>query len=99
MFDRLFRRPQAVARHRNGPLAEERLRFLVHCEKQQMSPVTLGHITRNTLIVAKVLRLANSSPEPKSKPRPIAGSSAPGVGRCTRSGSYVACSKAMPFAG
>lgn len=58
MFDRLFRRPQAVARHRNGPLAEERRRFLVHCAEQQMSPVTLGHIARNTLIVAKVLRLA-----------------------------------------
>jgi len=58
MFDRLFIRPQALARHRNRPLAEDRRRYLAHCAEQQMSPVTLGHIARNTLIVAEVLRLA-----------------------------------------
>src|SRR6266849_4424710 len=59
MFDRLFKRRQALARHQNGPLAEERRRYLEHCAKQQMSLVTLGHIARNTLIVAKALRLSD----------------------------------------
>ena len=57
MFDRLYKRQHAIARHQNGPLAEERRRYLAHCAEQQMSLVTLGHVARNTLIVARVLRL------------------------------------------
>jgi site-specific recombinase XerD len=59
MFNQLFKRPQAMARHQNGPLAEERRRYLAHCAKQQMSLETLGQIARNTLIVATILRLAD----------------------------------------
>lgn len=33
MFDQLFERPHAVARHRAGPLSKERLRFLTHLAK------------------------------------------------------------------
>lgn len=58
MFDKLYKRRHAVTRHENGPLAEERRRYLVHCAEQQMSPVTLGHVARYLLIVAKALRLA-----------------------------------------
>lgn len=63
MFDRLYRRQHAVARHLQEPLADERRRYLVHCANQQMSLVTLGHIARNTLIVTKILRLASRPKE------------------------------------
>ena len=41
MFEQLFKRPHALARQRNGPLAEERRRYLVHCAEQQMARRTL----------------------------------------------------------
>jgi hypothetical protein len=50
MFDRLLKQPHALARHQDGPLAEERRRYLTHCAGEQMARVTLGHIARNTLI-------------------------------------------------
>ncbi len=58
MFDRLFHKPYLLARQRNGPLAEERRRYLIHCAEQQMSRRTLRNIARYTLIAAKLLRLA-----------------------------------------
>jgi site-specific recombinase XerD len=58
MFDRFLKRPHALARHRDGPLAEERLRYLAHCAEQQMSQVTLQHIASYLLVVARLLRLA-----------------------------------------
>jgi site-specific recombinase XerD len=58
MFDRLFERPFVLTRHRNGPLAEDRRRYLAHCAEQQMSRRTLRSIARYTLIVAEALRLA-----------------------------------------
>jgi integrase/recombinase XerD len=59
MFEQLFERPHALARQRNGPLAGERHRYLVHCAEQQMSPRTLRRIAIYTLVVAKALRLAD----------------------------------------
>jgi site-specific recombinase XerD len=59
MFEQLFECPHALARQRNGPLAEERRRYLVHCAEQQMAPRTLRHVAIYTLIVTKALRLAN----------------------------------------
>ena len=59
MFDRLFQDPRALARHRNGPLAEERRRFLAHCTEQQMSLMYVQKVANFTLIVAKGLRLAD----------------------------------------
>jgi integrase/recombinase XerD len=58
MFDQLFRQPHALARQKDGPLAEERSRFLVHCAEQQMSPGMLRGIASFTLAIAKALRLA-----------------------------------------
>ena len=58
MFDRLFQNPHVLARQRNGPLAEERRRYLAHCAEQQMSRRTLRDIARYTLLVAEALRLA-----------------------------------------
>ena len=59
MFDRLFQRPRVLARHRTGPLAEERLRYLACCAEQQLSLLTLQNIASYTLAIAKALRLAD----------------------------------------
>ncbi len=58
MFDRLFQNPCVLARQRNGPLAEDRRRYLSHCAEQQMSRRTMRSIALYTLVVAEALRLA-----------------------------------------
>lgn len=58
MFDQLFKKPRVLARYRDGPLAEERRRYLVHCAEQQMAHLTLREIAIYTLAITKVLRLA-----------------------------------------
>ncbi len=58
MFDRLFQKPRVIARYRDGPLAEERRRYLVHCAEQQMARATLREIASYTLAITKALRLA-----------------------------------------
>lgn len=63
MFDQLFRHPHALARYRDGPMSEERCRYLQHCADLQMAMLTLRHIASYTLVVAKVLRLANRPDE------------------------------------
>ncbi len=67
MFDRLFQHPWVLARQRNGPLAEERLRYLSHCAEQQMSHRTLRGIARYTLLAAEFLHLAKRSGEAISR--------------------------------
>ena len=59
MFDQLFKKPRVLARYRDGPLAEERLRYLTFHAEQQMSLLTLQGIARYTLVVARALRLAD----------------------------------------
>jgi integrase/recombinase XerD len=63
MFEQLFKCPDALARQRHGPLAEERRRYLVHCAEQQMSPRTLRDIAIYTLAIAKALGLADRPDE------------------------------------
>lgn len=58
MFDQLFQNPCALARQRDGPLAEDRRRYLVHCAQQQMSRRTLRSIARYTLLITNALCLA-----------------------------------------
>jgi site-specific recombinase XerD len=58
VFEKLFERPHALARQRNGPLADERLRYLNHCADLQMARRTLRGIAIYILIVARELRLA-----------------------------------------
>ena len=58
MFDQLFKKPRVLARYRDGPLAEERRRYLVHCAEQRMARSTLREIAIYTFGVAKALRLA-----------------------------------------
>jgi site-specific recombinase XerD len=58
VFDQLFQEARALARHRDGPLAEDRRRYLIHCAEQGMALQTLGGVARYTLIIATALRLA-----------------------------------------
>jgi integrase/recombinase XerD len=67
VFDRLFQHPFVLARQRNGPLAEERRRYLTHCAEQQMSRRTLRSIARYTLLAAEFLRLAKRPNEVVSR--------------------------------
>jgi site-specific recombinase XerD len=59
MFEQLFEHPRALTGQQSGPLAEERRRFLVHCAELQMARRTLRGIAQVTLLVARVLRLAD----------------------------------------
>jgi integrase/recombinase XerD len=58
VFDQLFQDSRTLARQRDGPLTEERRRYLVHCAEQQMAHKTLQDIAFYTLVVANTLRLA-----------------------------------------
>src|SRR5438477_12243472 len=58
MFERFLKTPHALAGHQNGPLAEERRRYIAHCIEQQMSYETLHGVANYTLAIAKELCLA-----------------------------------------
>jgi site-specific recombinase XerD len=53
MFERLFRYPSVLARHRQGPLAEDREEFLQRCADQGMAHGTLLRIARELLVIAR----------------------------------------------
>src|SRR5271165_2662351 len=58
MFDQVFQSQRVLTRHRNGPLVEERRRYLAYCAEQGMAPSTLQHVARYILVVAEALHLA-----------------------------------------
>ena len=58
MFEQLYKRQHARNRHHKGPMAEERIRFLEHAARLQMSQSSLGAIARYTLIVAHAINLS-----------------------------------------
>ena len=57
MFERILKDPNALARHQNGPFAEERRRYLAHCVSERMSYETLRGTANYLLIVANALHL------------------------------------------
>jgi hypothetical protein len=56
MFDQLFTRPRAVARHRAGPLLEERLRYLTHLSELGMRRIDLQSQAHFLLVIAEFFR-------------------------------------------
>jgi site-specific recombinase XerD len=62
MFERLLKYPRVLARHREGPLAEARERFLVHCANEGRAPGTLQRIARELLVVATRLDTTAATP-------------------------------------
>jgi integrase/recombinase XerD len=67
MFDQLFERPQALARHRVGPLLEERLIFLAHLAGRGLSRRTLQLTADELLVIARSLGLASRPGEAISR--------------------------------
>jgi integrase/recombinase XerD len=59
LFDQLFGRPRALARHRDGPLVEERLRYVSHLASQGMVQGSLRTAAAYLLVIADRLRLAD----------------------------------------
>ena len=59
MFDRLFTLPAIRARHRDGPLADERERFLTHLGDLGLARRTLQGFAALLLVVADALDLVD----------------------------------------
>jgi integrase/recombinase XerD len=59
MFDQLFKYPVVVARHRKGPLLEERLAFLTHLANQGYSRSALRRNARRLLMITQTLGLVS----------------------------------------
>ncbi|ANB76380.1 integrase [Paraburkholderia phytofirmans OLGA172] len=57
MFETLFSYPKVVARHRHGPQADARERFLLHCAEQGLSRATLAYLASELLVVAQRLHM------------------------------------------
>ena len=66
MFETLFKYPRAIARHRTGPSAEARERFLQHCVSQGLAGATVLRHARELLVIAE--RIDITSGEPISLP-------------------------------
>ena len=62
MFEKLFKRRSTLARHQNAPYAEERARYLAHCEQQGYTCETLLMKARELLWVARKLRVDSDRP-------------------------------------
>ncbi len=59
MFDQLFSLPAVRARHRNAPLADDRIRFLGHLAELGLSRRTLLEFAPLLLVIVEALDLAN----------------------------------------
>jgi hypothetical protein len=59
VFEQLFKDPRAAARHRHGPLADQRLLYLAHCADLGMSRRTLRDTASSLLVITDYLRLAD----------------------------------------
>src|SRR6516165_9651378 len=59
MFETLFKYPRVLARHREGPVADARERFLTHCAEQGLARESLLRTAREVLIIAKHIDLTS----------------------------------------
>ena len=57
MFEELFTRPAAIEEYRNASLAEDRLRYLVHCAECGARRETLSKIAMDQLCLVRLLDL------------------------------------------
>ena len=62
MFETLFKYPRVVARHRTGPAAEARERFLKHCAGQSVAGATLLRHARELLVIAERIDITRGEP-------------------------------------
>jgi integrase/recombinase XerD len=52
VFETLFKYSGVLARHRDGPYADLRERFLIHCADQELAHSTLLRVARELLVIA-----------------------------------------------
>jgi integrase/recombinase XerD len=57
MFETLFKYPRVLARHREGPVADARESFLIHCADQGVARGTLLRTARELLVIARRIDL------------------------------------------
>jgi integrase/recombinase XerD len=62
VFETLFKYPRVVARHRTGPAAEARERFLKHCVGQGLAGATLLRHARELLVIAERIDITRGEP-------------------------------------
>lgn len=62
MFETLFKRPRILTRHREGPVADERERFLIHRAQEGAARGTLLRIASELLVIAKSINLTTGGP-------------------------------------
>ena len=103
MFDELFTRRRAVARHRAGPLLEERLRYLAHLAELGMRRIDLQIMAHFLLVMrsswAWRIGQVRSSRAKRSARRPFSGLSIPNLVRFRGPGVPARCSHASPSPG
>ena len=63
MFEILFTRPHAIARHSKGPLGEQRRRYLADCAERGMAIPTLWVLAHYLLTITKYLKLGKRGNE------------------------------------
>ena len=61
MFEALFRHPRVLARHRDGPSAEERDRFLAHCAHAGAAHASLLRLASELLLVARRIDISSTT--------------------------------------
>jgi integrase/recombinase XerD len=61
MFDILFHYPRVLARHLDGPSAQERDQFLNHRASAGCAPQTLSHLASELLLVARKMDLSGNT--------------------------------------
>jgi len=61
MFEKLFTSSKAVDRYSNGPLLEERVRYLVHCAAQGSTRSSLRLIAQHQLVLIDYLHLQQAA--------------------------------------
>ena len=61
MFEKLFTSSKALDRYSNGPLLEDRVRYLVHCAAQGSTRSSLRLTAQHQLVIIEYLRLQESN--------------------------------------
>jgi hypothetical protein len=62
VFETLFKYPRLFARHRTGPSAEARERFLQHCVSQGLAGATVLRRARELLLIAERIDITSGEP-------------------------------------
>ncbi len=63
MFEQLYKAPYALARHLESPLAEQRRRYLVHCNELKLAITVQRSIASYLLSITEYLNLGERPDE------------------------------------